>query len=325
MINGNKFRAGAGMGNRHLQTLLPTAWCRKSAVPFQTSTLELPDGDFIDLSWTRVPVNTSSTPIVVIFHGLEGSARSPYAQQMMREVAANGWIGVVMHFRGCSGRLNRLARSYHSGDTADAEFFIQQLRRQYPSSPLYGVGFSLGGNMLLKLAGTKQADLGLQAIVGVSVPLRLDRCADQLRQGFSRVYQQHLLSSLKKKVLDKFSAHDYQSLIGLNRSQLQACVDFWQFDDAYTAPVHGFDGAEDYYATSSAIHYLPHIKKPALIIHAKDDPFMPTSALPEQIPLSPSTLFELSDKGGHVGFVSGKFWRPRFWLPERIIAFFKDN
>lgn len=310
--------------NPHVQTVLPRFHNRANSGQLILQELSLPDGDFIDLAWTAQPQADSRKPIVIIFHGLEGSAQSPYAQGLLRAVTAQGWQGVVMHYRGCSGRPNRLARSYHSGDTADARYFIEWLQQQYPAAPLAAVGYSLGGNMLLKLQAEWGKQSPLQAAVSVSAPLQLASCSNRLQQGFSRLYQRHLLRSLKAKVLAKFAWHDYQALIGLSRQRLLRLTSFWEFDDVYTAPVHGFADVHDYYRRASARQYLGAIHQPALIIHALDDPFMTRDILPEQGHLPPAVQLCLTRRGGHVGFVQGSPWKPVYWLEQVIPAYLKN-
>jgi predicted alpha/beta-fold hydrolase len=321
MIVDSTFHPFPGLANRHLQTVLPLWITPASSGEFEFQTLELPDGDFLDLAWCSRPAQNDTTPIVIIFHGLEGSVDSPYARRMLRTVQARGWHGVVMHFRGCSGRLNRLARTYHSGETADAGFFIQWLRSQYPGAPLMAVGYSLGGNMLLKLCGEQGVNVGLEAAVSVCAPLRLDVCADQMQRGLSRLYQRHLLKSLKRTVLAKFAQYDYQALVGLSRERVARLNSFWAFDDAFTAPVHGFEDARDYYQRCSAYTYINNIAVPTLVLQTRDDPFMTPAVIPDRAELPSGVELEVSARGGHVGFIGRGSVRPAFWLEPRIAAF----
>lgn len=324
MITTSHYRPAAKLGHHHLQTLLPTLLHAGSRFTGRYQELALPDGDFVDLAWNRIPESDDNRPIVVIFHGLEGSAHSPYAQDIMRSIHERGWHGVVMHFRGCSGRSNRLPRSYHSGETGDARYLLQWLRKHYPQAPLAAIGYSLGGNMLLKLQAELGEDSPLSAAASVCAPLCLDQCADRIRQGFSRIYQHHLLKRMKRKLLNKYPLHDYEALIGLKKNDVHKLNDFWTFDDAYTAPIHGFKNVHDYYARSSARQYLGLITKPALLIHALDDPFLTPGILPEQPELAPDTELELSRHGGHVGFISGTLFRPEFWLAGRLRDYLAD-
>lgn len=277
----------------------------------------MPDGDFVDLSWS--PGKTG--PLVLVLHGLEGSITSPYARGLLAAIHARGWRGVLMHFRGCSGRRNRLDRSYHSGDTGDIAFLVRTLRVRFPGVPLAAAGFSLGGNALLKYLGESGRDAGLDAAAAISVPYVLAAGAARLNSGFSRLYQWHLLRHLRRKVADKFRGREMQAL-DLSAGQLQQLDNFWKFDHAVTARLHGFRDVHDYYTRSSSRQYLHGIRVPTLLIHARDDPFMTPAAIPAAAELAACVTLELSEQGGHVGFVSGKLpWRPRYWLEERIPAF----
>lgn len=324
MIFKSKFRPARFTANRHIQTLLPTIWRSNLAVKCEHQQLTLPDGDFVDLAWNRLPANNDVKPIIVIFHGLEGSIKSPYAKGLMRALGKHGWRVVLMHFRNCSERINLAPRTYHSGETGDASYFLEWLRKSYPQAPLFAVGYSLGGNMLLKLLGEKGKEVPLDAAIAVSVPLLLEVCADQMRRGFSRVYQYHLLQKMKRKLSGKFQQHDYQRLIGLSRDDIRNIKDFWDFDSAFTAPINGFDDACDYYSKSSARQYLAGIQIPTLIIQSLDDPFMTPEVIPQETELSASVHLELSQQGGHVGFISGHLWKPRFWLEDRISDYFSS-
>jgi len=329
MIIQSQFTPATGLSNTHLQTLLPTFI--RSGLVFEgvQQTLELNDGDFVDLVWTEKPGAPSANhqaakPIVIIFHGLEGSIDSPYAKGMMLAIKAQGWIGLLMHFRGCSQSPNRLARSYHSGETGDARQLLDWLKKHYPQHVLSAIGFSLGGNMLLKL----QAELGalspFKAVVSVCAPLVLSACADRLKRGFSKNYQRYLVGHLKNKLNLKAQKHDYKTLINLSPDDIKQLKTFWQFDDLVTAPLHGFAGVEDYYTRSSARQYLKNIQAPSLIILALDDPFMTADIIPDESELSVCTDLELSKHGGHVGFIGGSVLNPEYWLEKRLLAYFRN-
>ncbi len=319
MITSSSFTPATGLANPHLQTLLPLLHDHTYKHPYRLETIELDDGDFVDCCWLGEAEN--NRPVIVLFHGLEGSVESHYISGMMHLLRQRGWASMVMHFRGCSGRPNRLARSYHSGDTGDAGFVLRQLRERFPASPLAAIGYSLGGNMLLKLQGEAGDASLLSAAVSVCAPIRLDLCADRLNRGFSRLYQNHLLKHLKQKVRQKSEYIDYEKLIGMTDSRLRSIDSFWEFDDLITAPLHGFEDVHDYYARSSARQYLNRIQSDTLIIHALDDPFMTPDVVPDDSELSASVELELSETGGHIGFVSGSLLRPDYWLPQRIVDF----
>jgi len=298
----------------HAQTLWARLVRRAPRVALRRERLELPDGDFIDLDWTT----HGGGPIVIVLHGLEGSSDSPYARGILRAIDSRGWRGVVMHFRGCSGEPNRLPRSYHSGDTGDLVYLVETLRRREPRTPLATVGYSLGGNVLLKWLGKSGEQAPLRAAVAVSVPFVLSHAAERLQRGFSRIYQWQLLHSLRDSVETKRR----RMMLPLKITDLSALRSFRDFDEHVTAPLHGFDGADHYYAVSSSRQYLEAIAVPTLILHALDDPFMTERTIPRPEELSGHVILELSRRGGHVGFVSGTWpWRSRYWLEERIPAY----
>ena len=242
----------------------------------------------------------------------------------MQSFNAEGYSVVLMHFRGCATKENLLPRSYHSGESGDAKEFIDYIHSSYPNSKLYAVGYSLGANMLLKLLGEQKEDSILSKAVAISAPMQLDMCADFIDNGFSKFYQKLLVDDLNKSLDAKYDKHPMQKIINLQREDITKIKSFWDFDEAYTAPVHGFASAQDYYTKSSAKQFLKDIYIPTLIIHAKDDPFMPAEILPSQRELSSSISLEVSEHGGHVGFVSGSIFKPVYWTEKRVVAFFKN-
>lgn len=309
------------MKNRHVQTLYSSFFRKDKSLKLKIQRFILSDGDFLDAHWHHTTNADANTPIVILFHGLTGSFKSPYIQGLMSELAKANFHSVLMHFRGCSGEINKLPRSYHSGETGDALEFISSLKIKYPNKELYGVGYSLGGNMLLKLLGESKSKSLFKAAVSVSAPLQLDVCADAINQGFSLIYQSHLMKSLKKSLKKKYSHHDMQKLIDFNEKDIDNLKTFWDFDGTYTAPVHGFKSAQDYYTKCSSKQFLKDIHIPTLIIHAKDDPFMNQKILPLSNEISKSITFELSAYGGHVGFIGGTIFNPEYWLEQRITNF----
>ncbi len=242
----------------------------------------------------------------------------------VQECNKQGMHAVVMHFRGCGEKENLLPRSYHSGESGDAREFLQYLHTQYPQAKLYGVGYSLGANMLLKLLGEAEENSLLTKAVAVSAPMELEACANYINQGFSRVYQARLLKELNKSLAKKYEKHPMQALLHLEKKDIVNLKSFWDFDAAYTAPIHGFSSAKDYYTQSSAKQFLKSIKVPTLIIHALDDPFMPASILPKKEELPVNVHLEVSENGGHVGFIGGSFFKPEYWLEKRIGVFLKE-
>ncbi|MGQ0658252.1 MAG: hydrolase [Chromatiales bacterium] len=318
MVVRSDFRAAWWLANPHLQTLWPRFMRRQAPLRLRAERLELPDGDFVDLAWT----DGGKGPVVCILHGLEGGAASPYAQGILTAIADRGWHGVLMHFRGCGGELNRLPRSYHSGETGDMGHFLAVIRRRYPGVAVAAVGYSLGGNVLLKYLGERGEAAGLSAAAAVSVPFLLSESADRLDRGFSRFYQRLLLTSLKMKTAAKFRR--LKSPVPLDG--VAGCRNFREFDDRVTAPLHGFTDAADYYARSSSRQFLRGITVPTLILQAADDPLMTPAVIPGDAELAPSVRLELSCRGGHVGFVTGsRPWAARYWLEERIPAFLGEH
>ena len=319
------FQPAFGLGNRHLQTLYSSFFRKSINLDFTIEKFELSDGDFVNCYWFDKPVEDSKKPIVILFHGLAGSYKSPYIQGTMKKLSQNGFASVLMHFRGCCGEQNRLPRAYHSGDTGDSSEWIQHLKKNFKSSKLFGIGYSLGGNMLLKLVGESGEDSLLDAAISISAPLQLDICADKMDKGFSKIYQKHLVKNLNIPLDKKYDKHNMESLLKFKRTEIKNLKTFWQFDDTYTAPIHGFKSAQDYYTKSSSKQFLKDIRIPTLIIHSWDDPFMTPKVLPEKHELSDSITLEVSFKGGHVGFIGGNLFKPSYWLEDRIIAFFKTK
>ncbi len=320
----NNFRPHGILKNRHIQTLYATLFKKAPKLQIEKEEFTLSDGDFVDLAWSKIQNHTNTTPIAILFHGLAGSLRSPYIQGAMAELNRAGLSVVLMHFRGCSGRDNLYAKSYHSGETGDALEVITHIHATYPEAQLFGVGYSLGANMLLKLLGEQKETILLQAAIAISPPLLLDVCADAMNKGFSRFYQHILLKDLRKALKQKYERHNMQKLIGLPKEDINKLKSFWEFDEAYTAKINGFVSAQDYYTKSSAKQYLKNITIPTLIIHAEDDPFMTQEVLPSRKNISRSVELEIFQHGGHVGFISGSLFKPIYWLDKRVADYFTD-
>ncbi len=317
-ITTSTFRPAWWLPGPHLQTLYPTLFRSRMYPGLQRERLELADGDFIDLDWT----GEDGRPVVLVLHGLEGSLQSHYAGGMLRALTASGYRAVLMYFRGCSGEPNRLPRSYHSGETGDLATVVRHIRDRHPATPLAAIGYSLGGNVLLKWLGETGGDNALATAVAVSVPFDLDQAARKLERGLSRIYQRHLLQKLRRSVTAKTrrlsTAPPAVRLAGLKT--------FRQFDDAITAPLHGFRDVDDYYSRCSSHGYLRDVTTPTLIIHSRDDPFLPAVAIPDDAMLGPATTLELATAGGHVGFIAGNTpFRPRYWLETRICRHLREH
>lgn len=313
MIHAGEFKPAWWLRGAHAQTLWPNLLRIRPRLGLRRERLELPDGDFLDLDWAA----ERPGPLVIIFHGLEGSSRSPYAAWMLKALSEAGFQALLMHFRGCSGVPNRLARAYHAGETADMAHVVETLRERFPERPIAAVGYSLGGNALLKWLGQSAGDNPLSAAVAVSVPFDLFSAADRLERGLSRLYQWHLLGKLKASARRKLHLKDYP----FTAKTLRAQHSFRAFDDHITAPLHGFADVEAYYREAGSRQYLKSIERATLILQARDDPFLYPRGLPEAAELSDRIHMELSEKGGHVGFVGGTVpgWG-RYWLETRILT-----
>jgi predicted alpha/beta-fold hydrolase len=316
-----KFKPAFGMKNKHIQTLYSSFFRKNEKLDMEIQRITLEDGDFLDTYWYTIKNSTPTTPIAILFHGLAGSYKSPYIQGVMKEFKKAGINSVLMHFRSCSGTINNLPRSYHSGETGDALFFIRLLKKRYPDAKLYGVGYSLGGNMLLKLLGEMGEKSLLLAGVSVSAPMQLDTCANTINNGFSKIYQNHLVKNLKNSLLEKYKQHDMKTLLNFKKEDVKKIKTFWEFDEIYTAPIHGFKSAQDYYTKCSSKQFLKNIKIPTLIIHSSDDPFMSTDIIPKKNELSTYCILELYSHGGHVGFISGNIFQPEYWLEKRVVNY----
>ena len=320
----SRFEAARWLKNRHLQTIYPSLpLSRGPRPPLARETLDLPDGDITVVDWLATPeAKRSGAPLLVILHGLESSAESNYARQLLDTAAGRGWNAAVLHFRDCGDYRNRLPRRYHAGETSDLRFFLNQLRGQADSGPILTVGYSLGGNVLLKYLGEDGASAPVAAAVAVCVPLSLQKCADALTSGFSKVYQKHLLKRMKRAVQTKFDPHT----AAFDWARAMSAETFAEFDDAVTAPLHGFKGKDEYYSKCSSLHFLKSVDRPTLIINSRDDPFMSPDMLPGEDALSESITLEVSERGGHVGFVAGGSpWKPTYYLPGRIISFLEQQ
>ena len=319
----SSFKPAWWLSNAHAQTIFRSLTLRKKAPINRIERLELPDGDFVDLAWATHHLNINS-PLVILLHGLGGNLDSSYVAGQLAAYNRHGWRAVFMHFRGASKEPNRLARTYHSGETGDLHHLLKTLNIREPHTKKAVVGVSLGGNVLLKRLGEQGAQSFIHTSVAISAPFDLRLLVEHINQGFPRIYQRYMLNSLR--VMFKRKLKKYPHTMASYVHNLESLDSFSKFDEQITAPLHGFANAETYYRESSSRQFLKKIETPTLIIHASDDPFMTPKALPTTTELSSHITFELSANGGHVGFISGKIpGRPRYWLEERIPAFLKDK
>jgi predicted alpha/beta-fold hydrolase len=306
---------------RHAQTVYGSLVRMPLRLPITRERWELPDGDFLDVD--RLPPPAPDAPLVLICHGLEGSSRAGYVRGLMSELQLRGVGAVALNFRGCSGELNRLPRFYHSGETGDLAFAIEKLLGERSAGGRLGLaGFSLGGNVVAKYLGERGdgVDARVTAAAVVSVPFDLAMCARSLDGPgvMARVYRRRFLRRLNGKLRAK--ALRFPSLRELSRAY--SAQTFADFDEHVTAPLHGFAGAQDYWARSSSGQFLPRVRRPLLILASDDDPFVPSEALPRAAALHNAALtLEVSPHGGHVGFVQGPPWAPRRFAERRAAQF----
>jgi predicted alpha/beta-fold hydrolase len=322
MYSTSKFKPAWWLTNAHFQTLAAKLFRHRKALITNAETLELPDGDFIELAWTEQPQENNTRPIIVILHGLEGSKDSHYAKGMLSAIKKRGWVAVLMHFRGCSGKPNRQASSYHSGDIRDISFLTEHLLARYQQCAFSVLGFSLGGNVLTQYLAQVPNNPYRSAAV-ICAPLDLASCSARINQGFSRLYQKYLLKMLKNSTLEKITA---KVINNIKVEQLDSIKTIYDFDEQVTAPLNGFTSAQQYYQLSSGNQVVEKIKQPCLFIHAADDPFLNHSFSIPQQKLPDHVTFEVSSHGGHVGFIHGKNpFKPQYWLEQRVPDFLNDH
>jgi predicted alpha/beta-fold hydrolase len=317
---GPAYRAPWWLPGGHLQTLYSALVAKPRRLSLARTRWETPDGDFVDVDWLDGPADA---PLVVLFHGLEGNAGSHYARAMMHGLRAARWRGAVPHFRSCSGELNRLPRAYHSGDSAEIGWMLARFGEAARGAPLFAAGISLGGNALLKWLG-ETGDAARERVVAaaaISAPLDLAAGSAAIERGFSMLYTRMFLSTLKRKVAAKARRHGPP----FDAPRVARLRTMREFDEIVTAPLHGFEGADDYYARSSARAFLGSIRVPTLVLNAQNDPFLPARHLPAVTELSQFVTLETPRQGGHAGFVTGPFPGHLRWLPRRIIAFFSTQ
>lgn len=351
--------APAWLPGGHVQTLYGALAVRHHHISFIRERVQTPDGDFLDFDWAGPGLFTDrnshgtalphepmlegtaarrwmhdddwfrlrqapDTPALIIFHGLEGSSRSHYAQSVAQYFRARGWITVIAHFRGCSGFPNRMARAYFSGDSADIGFMLETVRERVPQGRWHATGISLGGNAMLKYLGEQgQEAVWLQAAAGVSVPLDLVACGHALSETHlgRHLYCRHFLSTMRPKVLDK--ARRFPGTIDALR--LSHARSLREFDDLYTAPMHGYRNALDYWTRASSKPRLATIAVPTLVLNARNDPFVPAPSLPGTHDCSEHVLLHQPAEGGHAAFVTAPFPGNLNWLPARLARYFEQG
>jgi uncharacterized protein len=311
------FRAPRWLPGGHAQTIWPVFFSRRfdgQRPRFRRERWTTPDDDFVDVDWLG---EDSAAPLLVLFHGLEGSSRSHYAEAFGAEARRRGWRYAVPHFRGCSGEVNRAPRAYHSGDHEEIGWMLGRFRSLQNSGRIVAVGISLGGNALLRFAEEAGASAAarVRAVAAVSAPLDLAAGGRAIGRGFGRqVYTRMFLRTMKKKAFVKLRQHP-----GLfDPRAMRRARDLREFDEIFTGPLHGFAGADDYYARSSAKAGLARIRIPALVLNARNDPFLPASALPRADEVGPCVTLWQPAQGGHVGFAAGPWPGHLRSFPEAV-------
>lgn len=305
--------------NAHFQTVYPHFFRRVKGVPYRRQRILTPDEDFLDLDVSSV----RSRAAAIIAHGLEGNSGRSYVLGMVRALNRSGWDAVVWNFRGCSGEPNRKLRSYHSGDTADLHTVLEHVAGGGAYERIALVGFSLGGNVILKYLGERGAAAStvIHCAVAFSVPCDLKAGAEQMARPMNFFYMKRFLNMLHQKIrikMERFPGRIDDQGFGRIRS-------FRDFDERYTAPLHGFAGAEDYWLKASSRPFLPLIRVPTLLVNALDDPFLAPACYPyEEARSNPYLFLETPAHGGHVGFVS---FNPsgHYWSEIRTLEFLRNR
>lgn len=317
------YRAPWWLAGSHAQTIWPT-FVQRPEVTYRRERVTTSDGDFWDLDWLQATEYAVDAPLVVLFHGLEGNSGSQYARGLMAALADLGWRGVIPHFRGCSGELNITPRAYHSGDHEEVGAMLASIRsRVKVDTVIHAAGISLGGSALLNWLGRagKAARQMLTSAAAVSTPLDLTAAGLDIDRGFNRIYAWHFLWTLMPK--SRELARRFPAKLDQNR--VRHIYSMYAFDNAVTAPLHGFEGTLDYWKRGSSKPWLTKIDVPTLVLNAKNDPFVPGASLPSPSEVSQSVILEQPEHGGHAGFLVGPFPGRITWLPQRLLQFFKDR
>lgn len=321
-MNAPAYRAPGWLRGPHAQTIFPAVFARGPRIDYRRERWTTPDGDFIEVDFTR-PAPRAGAPWLVLFHGLEGSSQSHYARALMAAADQAGWQGIVPHFRGCSGEPNLAPRAYHSGDSDEIDWIIRRVVARAGGAPVCVAGVSLGANALLKWLGERgdEAASLVTAAAGISAPQDLQAGADALARGFNRLYTRHFLVTLKRKSLAKLA--NWPGLY--DADPVRRARNFHDFDDLVTAPLHGFRDCFDYWTRASCKPWLAAIRTPTLVINARNDPFLPWRHLATPAEVSPLVSLDYPHAGGHVGFFENRLAGMDTWLPRRILAWFGQH
>ncbi len=320
LIETNNYVPPFPLKNGHLNTIYPALFRRCKEVSYERLRIDMPDGDFIDLDFRKV----GSRTIAVVTHGLEGSSEACYVKGICKALNKAQWDAVAFNLRGCSGEPNRLYHSYHSGATQDLNEVIAYLIKQHKYKHILLVGFSLGGNIILKYVGEQGPNISTQvaSAVAISVPCNLQSAAMQMAKPANILYLNRFMKSLKKKITykkEKFPEAPF------SKQDVEKTKNFYEIDNLYTAPAHGFKDAQDYWTKCSCKHFLKDIAIPTLLINARDDPFLTPDCFPFKNAQRNSCLYlEMPKYGGHVGFTKQLNLKQDFWHEERIVCFCKQ-
>lgn len=327
------YRAPLWLPNRHVQTIVPSLFARRPAVSFRRERWDTPDGDFIDLDWVlhdgssatasaQPQAPSDNAPLLVLFHGLEGSSASHYAATLMAAAREYGWHGVVPHFRSCSGALNRLPRFYHLADSNEVDWVLRRIRAAH-RGPVVAAGVSLGGNVLLRWLGERSEDATsvISAAAAISTPIDVHAGGRALSQGFGMIYTRSFLKTLKLKAEQKLV--QFPGLF--DRDAMLASRTMYEFDNVVTAPLHGFRDTDDYWSSATTRPLLPHIQVPTLVLNARNDPFLPAAALPSRHEVSAAVELDQPQHGGHAGFMTGPFPGRIDWLSRRVFGYLERH
>lgn len=316
MVRTGRFEPSPWLPGAHAQTVYASLLAPRPVIDWRRERWDTPDEDFVDVDFAGL---AGSAPMLVVFHGLEGNSDSHYARHFASRALAVGWCAAVPHFRGCSGEPNRLARAYHSGDTRELDWILHRLQAIAAPHPVHAIGVSLGGNVLLRWLGERgdSASSMLRSAMAVCAPLDLQVAGSALERGFMRLYAWNFLRTLRAKALEKSARFPGR----FDASRIRAARSLRAFDDAYTAPAHGYRDVDDYWTRASSRPVLSLIRLPTLLLNARDDPFLPAHALPRASELPSWIELDQPAHGGHVGFVRGTPPGDASWLAQRAADF----
>jgi predicted alpha/beta-fold hydrolase len=307
-----------GFSNAHIQTIFPTLFRKVKGVSYRRERIKTPDEDFLDLDWSSV----GARKVAIVSHGLEGSSDRWYVLGLVRALNRSGWDALAWNMRGCSGEPNKTVRSYHSGASEDLAVVVEHVIGGGNYDSLGLVGFSLGGNLTLKYLGERGFEIN-KAIIGAvtcSVPCDLASGAEQMAKPANKMYMKRFTRMLHEKIKAKMRVMPGR----LNDKDYNRIKTFKEFDDRYTAPLNGFRDAEDYYHRASCTQFIPKIIIPALLVNAKNDPFLPEACYPlEEAEANPNFFLEMPKSGGHVGFISFNK-RREYWFESRVVSFLNN-